>query len=253
MRRISSGIRLAILTLFASVSLGPTAQALDSTVSALVCNATMDGGAIFITSPLNDSSIGSSVLTVKGTVSKISQVELYIDGAYSQTKALSPGTTTYSMQTTISKGTHTIFVRGSDNCGGNQQSSSVVVTYQPQVAPSVGSSVVTSGGVVVGGNSLDSETQPLDIPEQSGGTYFFPMMTDVFRMTDLDTLGNVSLAWAFVHIILLVVGLTLLVAGPNIYRWFVYKIVKSDYAIPSYLPRLTRFIGAGLALIAFIV
>lgn len=252
MRHISNGIRLAALALFASLTLGPTAQALDSNISASVCNATLDGSAIFITSPLNDSTIGSSALTVKGAVSKISQVELYIDGAYSQTKALPPGVTVYSMPTTVSKGTHTLFVRGSDLCGGVRQSSNVVVTYQTQVAPSDGGSIPTTGGAVVG-DSLSSPNQAGDLPELQGLEYIPPLLTDIFRMTDLDTLGNKSLPWVLVHFGLLGSGLIMVFAGPSIYRWLILTLSGEKRSIAPYLLRLTRIIGLGLILTAFLV
>lgn len=259
MQRISSGIRLAVLALSASVSLSSSAQALDTTITASVCNATLDGSAIFITSPLNDSTIASSKLTVKGTVSQISQVELYIDGAYSQSKALAPGATSYSLDASIPRGTHTIYVRGSDLCGGTKKSSNVVVTYQTQVAPTVGSDVPTttggssSGGGVIVGEPLTSSNQPGDIPEQDGAEFIPPLLTDIFRMTDLDTLGNMSLSWAMVHILLLLLGLILLIFGPRIYRWFDHKVSKTERPIPPYLLRMTRLIGVILIILAFIV
>lgn len=256
MQRIFAVIRLAAFVLLASFALGSPVRALDTTVSASVCNATLDGSAIFITSPLDDSTIGSSKLTVKGTVSKISQVELYIDGAYSQTKALPPGATTYSMQTSVSKGTHTLRVRGSDLCGGTKQSSNVVVTYQTQVAPTVGSNVPTNtggtGGVVVG-KPLESSNQPGDIVEQQVTNFIPPFLMDIFRTTDLDTLGNVSLVWAAVHVLLLLVGLIMLLFGPRIYRRFAERVLKTDRPIPPYLLRMTRIIGLIMIILAFIV
>ena len=149
----------------------PAAAQAGSMVGATVCTNT---STITLDAPISDSIVTTPTVTLSGSVTQASQVEVRIDGAFDNTLQLNMGQTTYSGSAQLSPGTHTIEVTAISICPGSSGTASSVVTYEvPPQAPSTGGSTPTNvgGGGASGGVTVDSTTgvsKPGAQEQQSG-------------------------------------------------------------------------------------
>jgi len=128
----------------------------DSEIGVSVCGGNVPPSQITITQPLSDSVVNQSVTTFRGTIARASQVEITIDGQYNTTVAIGANDSTFQVDVTIPKGTHTIEMQANAICGGQDSSDSVVVTYQPIEEPTNGDTTPTT----IGGDPV-SDSQDL--------------------------------------------------------------------------------------------
>jgi hypothetical protein len=84
-----------------------------------------------LSEPLSDSLYAQPDVVVAGTVSLVTQVELYIDGVYTRTVAVSQSSNQFQATLTLAPGTHTIRASGIPLCGGSLADELVALTYQP--------------------------------------------------------------------------------------------------------------------------
>lgn len=158
LRRVTLPLAAAILGMFWLV-VPAQVGAVNSEIGAIVCGTTPPAASITITEPNNDSVVNQSNVTVRGTVSNASQIDVRVDGQYSNTLAVGPTQTSFETQVGLSAGTHTISVIANAICEGEDGSDSIVVTYETQTDPSDGGSTPTDvgDGVVVGGEVSGNE------------------------------------------------------------------------------------------------
>lgn len=82
--------------------------------------------------PVNGQTFTTSAITVSGTASGLSNVEVRVN---SGTWVVAPGATTWSKSVTLTSGSNTIYARATDT-SGNFKDTSVMVTYNPPAATS---------------------------------------------------------------------------------------------------------------------
>lgn len=148
----------------------PVAATNSSDIGVIVCGGAVPAAQIDITEPLSDSVITQADTTFRGTVANATQIDISVDGNYSQTVAVGTSDSSFETDLTLTEGTHTITATANGICGSAPALDSVVVTYQPEAETSGGSSTPTTvtddgNGVVVGDGltlSDDHTATPLD-------------------------------------------------------------------------------------------
>lgn len=138
---------------------GASANALDGQVGVSVCGADAPSAQIDITQPLSDSVVGQSPVTFRGTVANASQIEIDINGSYSETFALAANATSFQTDISLPVGTSTVKMTANAICGGQDESDSVVVTFQPATEPTNGGTTptVVDGAVTLDGTPVVTE------------------------------------------------------------------------------------------------
>ena len=144
---------LGLLSVLLTVGFASPASAEQTTVSVEVCQA--GAASLHIINPASDSLHSQPDITVAGDVSNVTQVEIYIDGDYTRTAAVAQDSDQFQSSITLAPGTHTIRASGIALCGGSAVEDEVVVTYQPTIPGSSGSSP---------GTHTDNGIQPVTPP-----------------------------------------------------------------------------------------
>lgn len=145
------GVTLLLLLLGIVVSDAPFPRLVaQSTVRTTLCDST-SGPELTITTPQSDSVVAVSQIEVEASTLRTTQVDVYINNAYSHSVAVDPD---QLFQTTVAlvPGTNTIRLEAYFACNHTAQTFSLVVTYEPKVQPSPGE---------------DTDT---NIPNQGGGS-----------------------------------------------------------------------------------
>lgn len=129
---------LGLFTLGAHKGLAQTQQ--NTEVRAEVCNSA--GPVVSFTSPQSDSVTDSRTITLSGTTQRTSQVDVSINGNYSQSLAVD-SSNTFTAQVSLQEGTNNISLDAFYSCNQLSQIFTVVVTYSPRVVSSNGSDLST--------------------------------------------------------------------------------------------------------------
>lgn len=131
-RLLRRGVRISGAFLLAVFLVAPSAYAVGPSIRASV----YDGkpAQMSITAPVNNAKIDNSLITITGSVHNIGQIMVYFDGAYSMTHPLDTGASTYSIDTTVSSGRHTIKLVGINPFDGTTLEESVTFIYTPAPA-----------------------------------------------------------------------------------------------------------------------
>ena len=148
---------MALLCSFACTPVS-IVQAVDSDIGVNVCGGTVAAAQIDITQPVSDSIIAQPNATFRAIVANATQVEVSVDGNYTQTIAIGANDSEVSAELTVTEGTHTITMTANGICGSQNAEDSVVITYQPESQPSggavtptqVGDDLIPVNGVIVG-------------------------------------------------------------------------------------------------------
>lgn len=178
---IKAVFSLAVLT-FAVIGFGQFAHAQNSTVRTILCDTA--GPDVQILVPDSDSTTNTSSTELSGSTVRTSQIEIYVNDAYSQSIAIgSDGL--FSTTIALSQGTNTIRVEAYFACNQTNETFSVVVTYEPEVIPSPGGSTETS---VPGGGQIPPTISNPDFSGQSPFAEEDPSLVD--RIT-----GNIRFIW----------------------------------------------------------
>lgn len=143
-RALLFGVGLLTLLVFTR----STASAQSNTVRAILCDTA--GPIVQVTEPESDSIVDTPTVNLEGTTIRTSQIELYINEAYSQSIAVEPNGP-FSANVPLNKGTNTIRIEAYFACNQTTEIFNVVVTYEPKVVPSPGETTDTSvpgGGII---------------------------------------------------------------------------------------------------------
>lgn len=144
---IARGIRRSALLSLCSaalvlVGLFSTAQAETSKVQVSVNSGTLHP-ALELTGASSPVKLEAMPLSLTGTVSSLSQIQVYIDEAFSVTIPLDEGATTFSYDMVVPSGTHVVKLVGISPFADISPTQTLSVIYTPPVADSGGTS---SGG-----------------------------------------------------------------------------------------------------------
>lgn len=160
--------RLAVLAVLAGLFavLVPTGSAIavNSGIGAEVCGDNVPPAEISISQPVSDSIVNQAITTFRGSIANATQVEISVDGSYSQTISIGASDSTFETSLTLSEGTHTVSMVANGICGTQNAQDSVVVTYQPNTEPSGGGTTPTD--VPESGVSVDLAISKDDAPNQ---------------------------------------------------------------------------------------
>lgn len=136
----------AVLVVTSFLSSTPAYAAVKGTnLTVSICGSSAGSG-LTITTPVSDSVVNQATITLSGTVLNATQIEVRVDGQYSSTIPLNASDVSYTMQLTLTVGTHTILLTANDVCGISNASSQTVVTYQPGATQTTGSATPTNSG-----------------------------------------------------------------------------------------------------------
>jgi hypothetical protein len=168
----------------------PTYSSAQSTIVTRICN-DVDGATITITSPVSDSLINESTVTVTGSVTQSNQLEVFVDDAFNGVVSLDSSVSSYSTLIQLPIGTHKITITAVDACQVKNASQSIVVTYQSAQAPSTGSEVPTgiSDGDVIGSPQSVSNSAADKTPDTVFERFITPVFNNVVDALDLQSSG----------------------------------------------------------------
>lgn len=129
----------------------------ESNLAAIICDPSRPAS-LTVVRPQSDSVVTAADIELSGDVTQASQLEVYVDDAYSGVVPLSYNDTHFSTTVSIGLGTHTIKVVAVDVCQVGNATASVVVTYQKTGSASSGSQVPTNvdGSNVTGQQAVES-------------------------------------------------------------------------------------------------
>ncbi|MES2876132.1 MAG: hypothetical protein V4678_01550 [Patescibacteria group bacterium] len=170
-RRVVGALLLGVGLITALVLTPSRLGAVSSEIDVAVCGPVVPAAQLTISEPNDDSVVSRAVTTFRGTVANTSQIEITIDGQYDTSISIGANVTTFQTDITLAEGTHTILLTANAICGGQSASQAIVLTYQPAVEPSSGSTTPTVleaeteqlEGVIIGDDpiSQDETAQPL--------------------------------------------------------------------------------------------
>ena len=151
-----------VLVIAAALMLPVQTAGAESNLAAIICDPSRPAS-LTVVRPQSDSVVNNADIELSGEVAQASQLELYVDDAYSGVVPLSYNETHFSTTVSIGLGTHTIKVVAVDVCQVGNASASVVVTYQNATAASNGSQVPTNvDGSTVNNQDAPSNRNPLE-------------------------------------------------------------------------------------------
>ncbi len=127
----------------------PLRAVAQTTIRAVVCsNIPAD---LTITSPLSGTTVAQNPVQISGTIARVSQIRLKLDGTYVKTVPTTPNDTTYNFMYSMPAGTHTLTLTGIDSCQLGDAEQSLVLTLNasaPVPSPNAnGNSVKVPGKV----------------------------------------------------------------------------------------------------------
>lgn len=211
----------------------------DTELQAVVCGS--QGSDISISSPQTDSVVNNPTVDIEGSVSHATQIEISVDGQYSQTQPVASDQTSFQASVNITTGTHTIHLVANDVCQVRNGSSSVVITFDPNSNPGTGNetpTTVDSGGVIVGPNDAT-------IPEDKASTYqklrnavvigpILQQLENAFHVTGLDsTVAQGGVATSVIRVGLFTGGMTTMTFTTVVLRKYAMgAIVHIDKFLP---------------------
>ncbi|HEX7484388.1 MAG TPA: hypothetical protein VF281_04545 [Candidatus Saccharimonadales bacterium] len=247
-------LQLCLLVL-AAVVVPTTAASAESNLAAIICDSSQPA-VLTVVQPESDSVVTNAQIEVSGTVAQASQLELYVDDAYSGVVPLSYNDTSFSTTVSVSLGTHTIKVVAVDVCQVGNATASVVVTYQNAPSASTGSKVPTNvDGTTVTGQEVSSNRNPLE-------QFIILPLFGVAQSLDLiaydSTDGHINNANVIRFVVIVAALLMMFYAGP-ISRWLLRQVkrigwtVKVTAAQRRKMKRIIVGIGLGIIIIVFMI
>lgn len=136
------------------------AYAVESEIGVVVCGGSVPAAQVAITEPVSDSIVTQATTTLRGTVANATQIEVAVDGDYSQTFSVGANDTSFETDLTLVEGTHTITMTAIGICGSQNATDEIVLTFQREAEPSAGATTPTEidtgdGGVVIADGHID--------------------------------------------------------------------------------------------------
>lgn len=213
---------LSIALAMTFVSVYPTSVGAVG-VGVVLCNG---NSTITVSQPESDTIVTESDLTIKGTVSQATQIEIMLDDVFDSVVPLNLGQTTYDTSVHLTPGTHTIKLTAIDACeSGQDTSTTLIITYTPPPVRNADGEIINPAGGNNGGinNSDEQITAPnsgftLPEPFRSGVDTLLRVL-DIKSPQDSGGYSHLSLTRA----LLLTFGLYLATFGAV--TWAILKIV----------------------------
>jgi hypothetical protein len=247
-------LQLGLLVL-AAVVVPTSAVGAESNLAAIICDPSQSA-ALTVERPQSDSVVNNSQIELSGTVAQASQLEIYVDDAYSGVEPLSYNDTTYSTTVSIALGTHTIKVVAVDVCQVGNATASVIVTYQNATPASTGNQVPTNvDGTTVAGQEVSSNRNPFE-------QFVTVPLLSVAQSLDLiaydSTDGHVNNANLIRFFIIVGALLMMFYAAPisrRLLQWLkrMGLHVKATVAYQRKLKRVIVGIGLGIIIVVFMI
>jgi hypothetical protein len=189
-----------------------TAQGGDENVQVMVCPQPSESSLV-VTAPQSDSVVDEPKLTISGAVEHISQIDFFIDDTYNHTQALGFSATEFASGVTLSPGTHALKLVASDSCSQTIHEQTLVMTYEPKVVPSLGSTVDT-----VDDDKVVATEQAEPVPSQGVfERYVIPPLIGIADFLDLTDepreAGSLTPLPSAGRAVLFVAGASLAVSG----------------------------------------
>lgn len=169
---VSTRVALFLLgtVLFAAGSF-PSGVSAESEVTAQVCGGSASS-TVAITSPSSGDTITTIPVSISGTVSRASQIDIMVDGVYDSTVPVGATQTDFIADIMLSKGTHEIRFVANDRCHVENGVAVLTLTYAPPVVPDDEDPTDTNTNSGEGGSSdVGSGVQVTpDSPSKSGSS-----------------------------------------------------------------------------------
>ena len=221
----------------------PTYAATSTKVNATVCSGNSSNASLVISSPASDSVVTLMPLSITGTIGEITQVDISVDGQYNSTTPVSANQTSFLTSLQLAEGTHTIKLVGNDVCQYSNVTVTLVVTYHPNVSPSLGpvppaatvttSTPSSSSNTPASQQAIDNGPEPLSNVPIIGA--LVPIVKNIGRALDLDaTAKQGGIISAMLRFAFFVTGIGLVFFGANIVR-FLRKLSLRDRAVKGYV------------------
>lgn len=130
------------IALFCVTSLGNGVFA-QSAIKATICDP--DGPEIHVSEPVSDSVVNMPYITIKGTTQRTSQIDVFVNNEYAHSTALALNNP-FNIEVSLGRGTNTIRLDAYYSCNQTKRSITLVLTYDPDVAPGSSTTKVTPPG-----------------------------------------------------------------------------------------------------------
>jgi len=241
--------------MLAAFVLPTSAVSAESNLAAVICDPNQSA-VLTVERPQSDSVVNTSQIELSGTVAQASQLEIYVDDAYSGVVPLSYNDTTYTTTVAIAVGTHTIKVVAVDVCQVGNATASVVVTYENNTPASTGSQVPTNvDGTPVAGKEVTPSRNPLE-------QFVILPLLGVAQSLDLiaydSTDGRINNANVIRFFVIVGALLLMFYAAPISRRllWLAKRMqlhVKATAAHQRKVKRVIIGIGLGIIIVVFMI
>lgn len=205
----------------------PSYAATNTKVNVTVCSGNSSNASLVVGSPVSDSIVTATPLNITGTVGDITQVDISVDGQYNSTIPISVNQTSFLASLQLAEGTHTIILVGNDVCQFKNVTVTLVVTYRPQVSPSLGpvkptiTPTTPSDNFSASGSTVENNNNLLANIPLIGG--LAPAIEVALRALDFDvTARHGGIMTAILRFVFFLVGVCLTFFGSIIVR-FLYK------------------------------
>lgn len=151
----------------------------NTTISTYVCS-NNGGSTVTVQSPGSELTVANPQLNISASVTGTNFVEVRVDGAYDKTVPIGALQTSFDTVVSLSEGTHEIKLIANDICGVNDGEASIIVTYNRQANPSVGSQIPTNtgSGANLYQNDAGVTVDSLQLPTPGYGVVVSPKPVD---------------------------------------------------------------------------
>lgn len=255
----------SISALLACISAPVNAQ--GTTITVPLCDTALS--TITIDTPQDNSVFNESPVTITGSVYRLTQIQVYLDGNYVSTVPLDSGATSFTTSVYINQGTNLVRLVGIDPCTPDNPEVTWKIIYAPGAAPTVQptppgtpprpitqaqQAVVDSSAYLQEQVAQASQTHPAQ--SLSGGLYEAMVRLDMApRNATAEQMNCMLLRMAFI-----VIGTVLILAAGRIvqlYRWVRYRVLGWNvHAVPGFAhrhaKRVLHIFGITLTIIPFL-
>jgi hypothetical protein len=167
-------------------------------VSATICTGAT-GSSLTIDTPKNDSVVSEPEVRFKGSVSNATQIDVQVNGQATTTVPLNANQQVYDFTLGISEGTSTISLVANDICQLQNDTSTVVITYEPEAkeASEGGTLPTSTGGTDDSGenSALDSSDGSTNLSRGNEDNSFFQGMKSMPIAGPVFGLGEKAGEW----------------------------------------------------------
>ena len=242
-----------------NVLLVQAARAVDTQINVEICNGS-SSASLALTTPLPGSVHATSPIRTQGSINRLSQITVFVDGAYNSTIPIDSGASSFIYDVSLAPGTHTVRYVGADSCQATSPVAEISITFDPSVItePTTGQespsqpqqkaeSGVRIGSTLPTQESL-SKTQP--ITAFSNFIYSALIVLDFANSTSFESVSVMSQRFAVFStgLILLFLSRPMLI----FYRTLRYRVLKMrKRPMPEFLRArpITWIRSAGIALL----